>query len=486
MEMEAILDRQKLQTFAAIFYPKSVAIVGASSDEHKPGSFFLRRFINAGFKGKIYPVNPSARDVLGLACYPTVSSIPDTVDYVILAVPAASAAQILEDCRAKGVKAVHIFSAGFREKAWQTGQKLEKKLVRKAREGGFRIIGPNSLGVCCPVSRMPIGPEGFMGEAGSVAYMAQSGSLAIDLLCAGNARGIGLSKLASYGNACDLDSVDFLEYFTVDPETRIIAVYLEGVRQGRLFFKQIKETSKIKPIIVWKGGKTGAGAEVATSHTGAIATSDAVWAAALKQAGAIQVDSLEEMTDTVLAFQQLFPFQGRRAAIISGLVDGGGGHGVAAADACINLGLEVPHFSNRTQCMLREVLSVGAILRNPLDLSAGGGSSDRILRMGEKAFQLVVGDPNIDLFIVWENVDVLVRILPMKSIIALNKTFTDFRKTQDRPIAVVLSPGKAELERVSVEKTLLKAQIPVFPTIERATKALVNMSQYFRFRAGVE
>ncbi|TEU16933.1 MAG: acyl-CoA synthetase, partial [Dehalococcoidia bacterium] len=312
---------EKLKEFKPIFYPKSVAIIGASVTAIKAGSVWVWSLKSAGFPGPIYPVGSKSGRIADLEIFPNLRLVPGEVDYVIVAIPRQSVLELLDDCVAKNVKAVQFFTAGFSEMDAQQGHKLEEQMLEKARQGNVRIIGPNCIGVYCPEHKIPF-LMGTLGESGSVGFVSQSGGIATKLVTTGIARHINYSKGVSFGNGIDLDASDFLQYLAADPKTKAIGAYLEGTRDGARLFNTMKEVAKVKPLVVWKGGRTEAGAQAAMSHTGSLASSAAIWSAMLKQAGAIEVHSLEELTDTLLIFQQLRHWQGTSAAIIGGLADG--------------------------------------------------------------------------------------------------------------------------------------------------------------------
>lgn len=473
------MNREKLREFEPIFYPKSIAVVGASPNPLKFGNRYLEALINTGYKGKLYPVHPGGGLISGLEAYSTVREIPGPVDYVIVAIPAQHVLDVLDDCAAKGVKVVQFFTAGFSETGEEEGRRLEREMVKKAKEGGFRIIGPNCIGVYSPAHLMPYGPMPTLGEVGTVAFISQSGGHAGGIIEAGLRRGIHFSKVVSFGNGSDLDSVDYLEYFTVDPDTRIIGAYLEGMRQGRRFLQLAREMSKTKPMIIWKGGKTEAGAEAAASHTGSLAISDTIWTAVLQQAGVIRVDSMEELADTLLTFQHFPPFLGDNIAIVAGLAGGGGGESVSSTDACASVGLNVPPFTEETRTKLKAILPpAGSILRNPLDMGGVGG----VLEILEKTMEIVVADPRIDLVIVNEHIDQLAMWVPKETLEAMNDIFIRFRAI--KPLVIVSLPGLASAERMALERKLSDAQVTVYPSLDRAAKAIANMNWYFRFHRG--
>jgi acyl-CoA synthetase (NDP forming) len=471
---------QLLQEFEPIFYPKSIAVVGVSQSMLKTGSFWFKTIVDAGFSGNVYPVNPRGGQFLGSKVYTSLREIPETVDYVIVSIPREAIPDLLDDCAAKKVKVVHFFTAGFSEAGDTTGQELEEKLVRKARQGGFYIIGPNCIGTYCPESKIPYGPGGKIGKTGSVGFISQSGGIGENLVELGAARGINYSKGVSFGNGTDLDSTDFMEYLAADPKTSIIGAYLEGTRDGRRLFNTIKDVAKVKPLIIWKAGRTDVGAKAAMSHTGSLASSAAIWSAALKQVGAIEVSTLEELADTLLIFQQLGQWQGNSIAIVGGLADGGGGISVSASDTCAELGLNIPPLSPKTRQKLTSLLGhIGSILRNPVDVSQSS-SNPTIIR---EALEFVLADSSIDLVIIQEDMGVLLQWLPWELVQAINVVFIDLRVKQGKPIVVVLPPGLAETERPETERELSQASIPVFPSMERAAKAIMNLGRYSHFQA---
>ena len=466
---------EKLKEFEPIFYPKSIAVVGVSATSIKAGSLWVHDLRSAGFAGPVYPVGSSGGRIADLKIFPNLRLTPGEVDYVIVAVPRQSALELLDDCAAKNVKAVHFFTAGFSETDTEQGRKLEEQMLEKARQGNVRIIGPNCIGVYCPEHRIPF-LMGILGEDGSVGFVSQSGGVATKLVTIGIARHINYSKGVSFGNGIDLDASDFLQYLAADPKTKIIGAYLEGTRDGTRLFDTMKEVARAKPLVVWKGGRTEAGAQAAMSHTGSLASSATIWSAMLKQAGAIEVHSLEELTDTLLIFQHFGHGQGTRAAIIGGLADGGGGNSVAAGDACMDNGLEVPPLSSETKQRLSKLLGeVGNILHNPVDISQ---AQFRGLATLFQAIDLIVRDTVSDVILIQEDIEILLPIYSQKGLEEINGFFIDLRRRQNKPLIVVLPPGSAETERLEIEQKLLAGSVPVFCSMERAAKAIYRLNQY--------
>lgn len=464
---------EKLKEFEPLFYPKSVAVVGASSTSIKVGSVWVGALLSAGFPGPIYPVGSSGGKIFNLKIFPKLRLVPKDVDYVIVAIPRQSVLELLDDCAIKKVKAVQFFTAGFSEMGTAQGYRLEEQLLEKARQGGIRIIGPNCIGLYCAEHKMP-SLMGKIGKTGPVGFISQSGGIAVKLIEIGIARHINYSKGVSFGNGIDLDASDFLQYLGADPKTKVIGAYLEGTRDGVRLFNTMKEVTKVKPLVALKGGRTEVGAQAAMSHTGSLASSAAIWSAMFRQAGAIEVHSLEELTDTLLIFQQLNRWQGTGAAIIGGLADGGGGISVSAGDACMENGLKVPPLSSEIKQELGKLLGeVGSILRNPVDVSQAHGMATLF-----QAIDLVARDTIIDIVLIQEDIDILLPIYSWKGLEEINEFFIELGGKHNKPIIVILPPGSAEPERLQIEQKLLAASIPVFCSMERAAKAIHKLNQY--------
>jgi acyl-CoA synthetase (NDP forming) len=477
-----VISEEKLREFEPIFYPRSIAIAGVSKSAGKIGTLRFRNFLAAGFKGKLYPVNPGGGSIQGLKIYPNIKEIQGPVDYVIVAVPATHILDIIDDCVAKGVKAVQIFSAGFSESGNEEGRRIEEEMVNKAQSSGLRIIGPNCVGISCPIRGIPVPSTGGIGNAGKIAFLSQSGGHTETIADIGCAREIRFSKLISFGNGCDLNELDFLKYLALDPESQIIGIYIENGKNGQQIFQLIKNIARLKPVVVWKGGETGVGGEVAASHTGSLAGSDIIWGAAINQAGAVKVTSLDELADIFLVFQNIPRLTGNRAAIISQLGGGAGGVAVSAADTCSWHGLHIPHLSRKTQDGLRSIIRLaGTILRNPLDL----GMTIRFPDILGEALKIIDDDSNVDFIMVNERVDFLLLFNSISEINSLNDVLIDFRRKSKKPLIVVSTPASADVERTSVEKRLLEAQIPVFPSFDRAAKAISKVVTYWRKRSEV-
>ena len=338
-----------MRDLSTIFEPKSIAVIGATSNPRSVTNVtFLRQLIDFGYPGRIYPVNPHADQVLGLTAYASIGDIPEPVDYAVCAIPAPAAPGVMRECVAAKVKVVSMFTAGFSE-VGDDGEKLEKEVVEIGRQGGVIVLGPNCLGVHCPKSGLTL-EGGIAPKSGHVGGVSQSGGVAQVMVLSLAAREIYISKLISLGNAADINESDYLEYLGRDEDTRIVGAYLEGIRQPDRFLTVAGQVARKKPLVVLKGGKTPAGAGAARLHTGSLAGSSVVWEAVCRQTGIVQVNDLAEMTDTIEAFTYLKPPRGRRL----GIIGVGGGFGVLAADECIRAGFAVPEFPPEVKAELQK------------------------------------------------------------------------------------------------------------------------------------
>lgn len=461
-----------------LFYPRSMAIVGVSSDVSRPsgGSVFTQTNIKGGFKGPIYPIGPGGGEIYGLKIYPHLNDVPGDIDYVISSIPAHHVPRLLRDCAGKGVKALHLFTAGFSELGTGAGKRLEIEVAALARELGIRLIGPNCMGLYCPRSGLSFGAN-FSTRSGSVGYMAQSGGHSLFGVVEANNRGVYFSKVISFGNAADLDETDFLEYLTEDAETRVIAIYIEGVKDGNRFRQALDQAARLKPVIVYKGGTTDTGARTVASHTGAIAGAATTWSSLIKQAGAVEVHSVLEMVDMLALFQFMSPPAGNNVAII-GL---GGGANVEATDDCLNAGLRVPLLSAEVSRKLQgdDFTEAGKIFKNPIDIFSHGSRHyiENIIGTLGNTDQIDILLPHItfDLYPIPEAVEVGLYVP------ALVNLAPEIR----RRTAVVLHDitlARSQQVAAEAQTTLTAAGFPVFPSIPRAATAIARFIAYHQRR----
>jgi len=460
-----------------IFQPRSVAVVGVSSDPSKPyGQMLLVPILQSGFdKERIYPINPKGGETLGLKIYPSVKDVPSPLDYVITTINARLTAQLMEDCVAKGVKAVSLFTAGFSETGTEEGRQLEAELVRIARQGGVRIIGPNCMGIYCPCGRLSFAFD-FPREKGPVGFISQSGGNSFYFVRAAVNRGIRFSKAVSYGNACDINETDLLEYLSHDPETKVITVYVEGTRDGVRFFRVLREAAKVKPVIVLKGGVTEGGGRAAATHTGSLAGSSAHWDALLKQSGAIRVYDLDEMVDVAVSLLYMRAPNGRNVAVI-GI---GGGASVQATDDCERAGLYLPALAQgiRDQ-LLAFIPEQGSMLRNPIDAQIGAMDPEGFAR----TIRIVASWEGIDVVIahistgitpfVPDDTDMLDRMLG-----AAIQCSRQINKPMAIAIHSVVS-AQGWQGMLEAQRRCYEASLPVFHSVGKAASAI---SKYFQYQ----
>jgi acetyltransferase len=345
------------------FWPKSIAVVGATPNPLKINFRLTQNLVEIGFPGKIFPVNPRAKEILGLKAYPRLTDIPDAIDLVVSAVPAPRTLAVAQECSALGIKKLVIVSGGFSE-GGAAGRDLHQVVAAYAREQDIRVLGPNTLSPVNSAAGFAISYNRVRSiKRGGMSFAFQSGFYdpRIRWICSG----LGVNKILDMGNKLDINEVDALEYFTLDPETKGLAIHVESVRgNGEAFARALKRIAEKKPTIVLKSGRTPAGAKAAASHTGAIAQeNDLVFDSIVRQTGAIRAQNLEEFFDLAKAFAFLNAPQGNRLAVIVM----SGGEGVMATDACVTNGLEPAQLSSGTHKILKKVMPAWEIPVNPFD-----------------------------------------------------------------------------------------------------------------------
>ena len=468
-----------------MFHPKSVAIVGASSNPLAwGGTSFLKRLIKLGFEGRLYPVNPSDTEIQGLKAYPDIRSLPETPDLVIIAVPASAVPQVLEDCVATGVKNVHIFTSGFAETGLEEGRILDAEITGIIRQGGLRVVGPNCMGLYVPGSKLAYFGAEPVGS-GSVAFLSQSGGHTEMLTEYAQDLGVYFSKAISFGNARGLQAIDFLEYLAQDPETGIIAMYLEGIREGNHFTRLVRSINRTKPVIIWKGGLTESGSRAVTSHTGSLVGEERVWDAFFAQTGAVRAGSLEEIIDMAMVFLHLKPPRGRRAL----LVGGGGGNSVAMADICSREGLEVPHLTEETRKELNTFIRLaGNSARNPVD----AWMLQENVELFRRALERAIADPVVDLVIldkyVWDDEDDDAPRENQQHAEKMSEFLIDFARNNRFGKPVVLSlNGRANSPQSAASvanlwRQFARAGVPTYVSQQSASRALSRFVEYYQYQ----
>jgi len=368
------MTRKEKKIWQAFFQPRSVAVVGASRDPQKWGFTLVFNILKGGYKGRLFPVNPREKEILGLPVYADPARIPEPVDLAILIVPPPDVPGVIRDCGKNGTKAGIVITAGFGE-VGPEGKTLQETVTALAKGFGMRLMGPNCQGLVSTESaslyaHMP--PQ--FPPAGPVGVVSQSGNLATSFITAAEALGVGFSRIISSGNEADLQTADFLEALADDSATEVILSYLEGVKDGRTFIGKAKEVSRKKPFIMVKAGQTEAGVKAAFSHTGALSGSDDLFRALFSQAGVIRAETIEEAIDLSSALiSQPLP-KGRRV----GVVTLGGGWGVLAADYCAKEGLVVEELTPKMISALNRILPSWWNRLNPVDMVAGYRKGDLI------------------------------------------------------------------------------------------------------------
>ncbi len=375
-----------------LFRPKSVALIGASSDTKKYGYWTAKSLIDNKFTGKIYMISrTAASDILGYKPYASISDVPEPVDLAIIGIAPKHIVPVLQECADKGVKAVIVVSTGFGETGPE-GKALEQEMLAVARKSGMRIMGPNCMGMFS--SSVSLNASIIDLDKGHMGLVLQSGNFGIDINFNAKTRGLGYSGWATIGNQIDLRFADFVEYLGQDDETRVIMLYMEGLRvasvnDGRYFLEKARRTTLSKPIAAIKIGRSEAGARAAVSHTGSLAGSERVFDAALNQAGVIRVNTPTEILDVAEAFSRCKPPKGNRIAILTD----GGGHGVMATDTAEQFGLDAFVLSEATQQKIRAILKPHCPIKNPVDL-AGTPESD--MWVFDRCAEVLLADPEVD------------------------------------------------------------------------------------------
>ncbi|MEM0026919.1 MAG: acetate--CoA ligase family protein [Ignisphaera sp.] len=442
-----------------LFRPRSIAVIGASREPTKLGYAVLKNIVESGYKGKVYPVNPHADQIMGLKAYKSVLDIPDEVDEAVFVIPAPAVPSALEECGKKGVKYAVIISAGFKEIGGE-GVEREKRVVEIAKKYGIRVLGPNILGVID--THTPLNASfGLTPPKGGIAFVSQSGAYLAAIIDWSVKTGIGFSKIISLGNKADLNEIDFIEYLAEDPATKVILLYLESIANPKKFIEVASEVVKKKPILLIKGGMTEAGARAALSHTGSMAGGPLAVQTAMKKAGIVLVSEPIEFFDSAIAFSLMESLPGDRIAIVTNA----GGPGVMTADLVALSGLKLAQLSPQTVEYLRSKLPPMAALNNPIDV-IGDARSDRY----EVALDAVLKDPNVDAAIVILTPQVVTE--PEKTaevIINMHKRYPQ------KPILAAFIGGP----RVEKAIEMLKAAgIPVYESNDRAVTALAIMNRY--------
>jgi acetyl coenzyme A synthetase (ADP forming)-like protein len=449
------------------FEPGSVAVIGVSRNPKKVGHVIFRNFVEGRFRGKLYPVNPKVRELLGHRCYPSVSKIPGRVDLAVISIPAPLVPKAMEECGRKGVPAVIIISGGFKEIG---NTELENKVVRILKKHRIRVIGPNCVGIFDPYSEvdtffLPRYKLERPGE-GSIAFISQSGALGSVVLDWMSMKGYKISKFISYGNASDVDEADLIEYLANDRKTKVICAYFEGVSDGRKFYDTVRKVANRKPVIALKGGKTSEGNRAVSSHTGSLAGQAEIYSAAFGQSGVIEAENLEEIFDFARVLSTQPVPKGNRVQVITD----GGGFGVLAADWIVKSGLRLARMKRESMRRMEKSFPEHVVLKNPMDLT--GDADVERYRM---AMDAALADDNVD----------MIAVITLFQIPTLTAEITDvvssFAEQGKKPIVVIAAGGRfTEVLKKSMEDF----GVPTFSYPEKAAKALRALYDYSLARSG--
>jgi len=479
--------------------PKTVVVVGSKKAD---GYMWLRNYSpfvdGAGGERKLYSVQIDPNEIpgieaMGVTNFTSLADVPGDVDYAMLAVPRQVAARVMTDCAKKGVCGVALFTSGFAETGEPDAIAMQDQLLQIARDGHIALIGPNCMGLYNRRLGIRQSADQGAGEAGEAGFVGQSGTHSINFGLVGEQHGVRVSTSISIGNAIILDVPDYLDYLADDPETKVIAMYIEGVKDGPRFVRSLRRAASTKPVVVWKGGVTDAGSRATASHTGSLATSQSVFRAIVRQAGAIEAHSLEDTIDVVKALLHAKPpvfaaGSGPSAGRRMGLMAMTGGQSVVITDAFVGAGLEVPRLSESSYEELKSFFNiVGGSYQNPLDMGGTigfGGSAGTLQRL----FEILERDERVDAIAMEMASGFLARMWQANpaSLDGLLDTLSSHAEKSKKPFAAVLQPQHVE---EAVRQARLRVQergIAVFASFERAAGALSRAIGYRRFRAGLD
>jgi acetyltransferase len=450
----------------SIFKPQSIAVVGAGRDKGSIGHEILHNLVEFGFNGMIFPVNPNATYIRSMKSFKSVLEIPDEVDLAVIVVPSELVPLVIEDCGRKGVKGIVLITAGYSETGPE-GKKLEDDLKSRVQEYGMRLIGPNCMGVINtdPDVRMNATFASAQPQRGIIGFMSQSGALGNAILDHATEIHLGLSHFVSVGNKVDIGGNDLLEYWECDDSVKLILLYLESFGEPRKFNPLARRITKKKPIIAVKSGRTAAGARAASSHTGALAGMDVGTDALFEAAGVLRVDTVEELFDLAQAFAYQPIPKSDRVAIMSNA----GGPGIMAVDACVNQGLVVAKFSDKTMKELHRILPAKASFANPLDMIASADES-----IYRKVLTLLLSDTGVDAIIV-----IFVHPITVDAREVANAIVEVRRQNSQKPILCCFMGRDTEGSGID---ELRRNHLPVYLYPESAVYSLSAMVHYRSIR----
>jgi len=454
------------------FQPESVAVIGASSKPGKVGYAIMSNLVlgaegqlGGGFRGKVYAVNPAGGEIFRHKAFPSISQIPDKIDLAVIAVPGASVLEVMDECAAKGIKAVIIISSGFSESG-ADGRARELLVVEKARGHGMRLLGPNCLGVINTSNRLNTTFAKKAPPRGPISFVSQSGAICTSVIEYSSEEYMGFANFVSIGNKCDLDDADIIEYYAQDPETRCISIYMESAKGGRRFYETLRRVVPRKPVVILKAGRTAIGARAASSHTGALAGSDVAYDAAIREAGAIRAHTMLELFDFSRALAYQPPVMGDGIAIISNA----GGPAVIAADVAGDLGLPLSTLTEGTIQRINAVCPPTWNHSNPVDVI---GDAD-----------LARYSAVLDILIKAPEVHGIITIVGPQAVMDMGdvaRAIVELSRTTDKPFcASMVGVVSQDSENYLDEHGIPEMEVPERPV--RAMKALYHRGLYLRRR----
>lgn len=479
--------------FELLFNPKSIALIGASNNIGKWGAIVFLNIKLGGYGGRLHPVNPKEESIFGHKSYPRITQIPEPIDLAIIAIPASLSMGAIRDCIEKGVRMAIVITSDFSETG-EEGARLEKEMVETARAGGLRLVGPNTMGIFSAGASLTALMPPVRPRKGKVSLVSQSGNIGTQMMAWGEKFGVGFDKYVSSGNEGDLRAEDYVAFFGTVPDSKVILAYIEGLDDGREFWETAQKITRQKPIIAFKGGKTGAGARAAKSHSGAMAGSREIYESAFRQAGIIWASTTEEMLEWAAAFSYLPLPRGNRVGILTR----GGGWGVITADACNEIGLEVPPLEEKMIRALDPVMPVYWSKGNPVDMAASI-SMDAYLH-------------SLEALVAWEKVDAVISLSgdagPLSGILSeVKKKAEGIIPAENlEKIAAHLAASRTRVyQRIcelidqfqkpifAVGRNLVKGKdgpaadfsLPQFRSPERAAQAAGKLYQYFHYLKSV-
>jgi len=455
------IERENL---VRMFDPVSVAVIGASKNPGKLGYHVMKSLTQGGFQGGLFPINPGESELFGARAYPSLADVPHGVDLAVVALPAQAVPEIIQHCSAKGVKGIVLISAGFKEIEDRLGAQLQAEIARLADEAGIPIIGPNTFGMVNLHQDLNASftPEFSRLRKGGISLISQSGGMAHMLAFLALEQNVGFSKIIGVGNRCNLGFAELLEYLVDDEDTRVIAMYMEGVDDPRGFMEVGRRTRGRKPVLVYKVGRSEVSDKASQFHTGSLAGRYKVYQGAFRQTGMLAVHSLEEFLDAAKALDSCPLPQGNRVAVLSGQA----GPGMAATDVCEETGLGLATFSKETQARINAALPPLALRSNPVDMGPAWYSPQAIAQVAEAA----LGDANVDgvvLCIAYASANI-------GAVEALSGVLKSWAK--QKPITSCLSAPSGLWEEGIA--SLEEAGVPNYPAPERAARALGNLWTY--------